>query len=58
MQFMYDVFKEQVERAQEMGLPGDKNSNKTTRSDHPPVIEVCPSWFSLKFTHKKSCRPF
>lgn len=55
---MYDVFKEQVERAQEMGLPGDKNSNKTTRSDHPPVIEVCPSWFSLKFTHKKSCRPF
>ncbi|KAJ8641979.1 hypothetical protein MRB53_018673 [Persea americana] len=40
VKFMYKDFKEQVERAQEMGLHGDKNSNETTCNDHAAVIEV------------------
>ena len=38
---MYEAFKEQVERAAEMGLSGDENLSKKAKADRAPLVEVC-----------------
>ena len=40
-QFMYEAFKEQVERAKEMDLTGDDSLSKKAKADRAPLIEVC-----------------
>lgn len=38
---MYEAFKEQAERAEDMGLIGDCNQNKKAEQDGASLIEVC-----------------
>ncbi|XXG74467.1 hypothetical protein AAC387_Pa07g3178 [Persea americana] len=40
MKFMYEAFKEQVERAKEMDLTGDDSLSKKAKADRAPLIEV------------------